>query len=274
MCVFNKSFWSSMRRGLFGPQGFTLIELMVVVAILGVLAAIAIPQYQEFQARSQVAKARMELGSIYKAEQLFHTKWEAFAGALDAVGWTRSETYHFGIGFKSNALARFCGGMGGGRLPMNGRTIGCGAAPQKEYTGVTGQMLNTGIWHETDPDRAGFGCGAGDCFLGDTMISRTALGDSLTANTFAAQAVGNPGGGTFTFTASTKDDDTGSNHKCGSVTCKSIHTMCGETGTWMASGGMFSGGDLDPFILVITEQKELLQPSNDGTKHTALSYCK
>ncbi|MFD2190297.1 pilin [Pistricoccus aurantiacus] len=45
--------------------GFTLIELMIVVAIIGILAAIAIPQYQDYTARSQMSEA-MTLSSSLK----------------------------------------------------------------------------------------------------------------------------------------------------------------------------------------------------------------
>ncbi len=253
--------------------GFTLIELMVTIAILSILAAIAIPQYLEYSARAQVSKARVELGSLYKAQKLFHTEWEAFAGALDAVGWVRSETYHFAIGFEMGQAA-FCGGRGPGggvgdlkgTLPEDGEPVGCGASPMREYKGINASANNTGVYyHAGDDADAPFGCTAGDCFFGTSTLEDSSLGTVVKANSFAAYAIGNPGGEDFTF-HNTGEEKKLIDYMCGNRTCDDIYTGCSKTGKW---SGPWSGGDLDPFLIIITERKQLTKAKQGA----AVMHC-
>ena len=55
-----------MRR--LSQKGFTLIELMIVVAIIGILAVIAVPNFQKFQARAKQSEAKTNLKGIYTAK--------------------------------------------------------------------------------------------------------------------------------------------------------------------------------------------------------------
>lgn len=68
-------------------RGFTLIELMIVVAIIGILAAIAIPNFLRYQAKSRQAEARTNLGGIFVAEASFFGDVSRF-GTFQEVGFT------------------------------------------------------------------------------------------------------------------------------------------------------------------------------------------
>ncbi len=69
-------------------SGFTLIELMIVVAIIGILAAIAIPAYQDYTIRAQVSEG-LSLGDGAKtAVAEYYTNWGSFPANNTAAGLT------------------------------------------------------------------------------------------------------------------------------------------------------------------------------------------
>ena len=59
-------------------KGFTLIELMIVVAIIGILAAIAIPNFLNYQLKAKTAEAKTNLGSIKTAQEAYKAETDVY----------------------------------------------------------------------------------------------------------------------------------------------------------------------------------------------------
>ena len=74
--------------------GFTLIELMIVIAIIGILAAIAVPMYQDFITRAQVTEGLSLAAGVETAMAEYHTQYDAFP----AQGLTTAPPTGLGLG--------------------------------------------------------------------------------------------------------------------------------------------------------------------------------
>jgi len=86
-------------------KGFTLIELMIVVAIIGILAAIAIPSFLAMQLRAKRSELPTNLDAIRTAEKAYHAEWDSYTNCDQAPDGdaTRQQTNFFSGGDQSFA---------------------------------------------------------------------------------------------------------------------------------------------------------------------------
>ncbi|WKD48617.1 pilin [Microbulbifer spongiae] len=116
-------------------QGFTLIELMIVVAIIGILAAVAIPQYQNYVAKSQVSRVMQETAALKTAIETCLLEGIT-TEANCALGWT-----------ESNLLLGTGGGSGSGSTRANttGLVIAFSSTADTTITAKFGQQAATAL---------------------------------------------------------------------------------------------------------------------------------
>jgi type IV pilus assembly protein PilA len=125
-------------------KGFTLIELMIAVAIIGLLAAIAIPSFMKFQARSKQSEAKANLKALFAAEKGFMLEKDRYSSLVGETGFSPE---------RNNRYAYYLVSAG----TLDDRS-GAEVAPATTASGISVDTFKYGDF-ESDPATWPTGCG-------------------------------------------------------------------------------------------------------------------
>jgi type IV pilus assembly protein PilA len=134
--------------GKNSQKGFSLVELMVVVAIIGVLAALAVPQVNKYIAKARQSEAKTILSSIYTSEKAFYAEYSAYHTMFGAIGYSPEGRLRYNAGFASSSSFNAGPANGYNSTPasgigMNTNTLGyCGVGAA--VIGTSGCMVLNG----------------------------------------------------------------------------------------------------------------------------------
>ncbi len=154
-------------------KGFSLIELMIVVAIIGLLAAIGIPQYAKFQAKARTTEAKAALTALFTAERSFQLEWQSYTVDMKNIGFgVEGSGLRYVTGFQT---AQAC-------------SVAMPAGAPAEVTTRT-QSISTGV-DDTASTNWNTTVGTDGTPIGAAILV-TASGDCAAA-TFNAMSLGDP----------------------------------------------------------------------------------
>lgn len=121
-------------------SGFTLLELMIVIIILGILASVAIPQFTKSVRRSRTGEAKANISALRGAEMRYFNEWGAITATLNNLdvenpnNVTGARFSYSVTGSTLDDMTITATGLSG---PMSGITV--------TYNGTTGNITESGI---------------------------------------------------------------------------------------------------------------------------------
>ena len=94
-----------MKKTIITEKAFTFIELMMMMALIGILSVIAVPTFHGYKRRARQTEAKVGLSSIHVAERAFHAEYNSYVADLKAIGFSATpKNYILGFGKENDQV--------------------------------------------------------------------------------------------------------------------------------------------------------------------------